>query len=198
MIRHPIIEDFLACVCASFLMALGVMFFKEVGLLTGGAAGIALIIDQLTNLSFGQAFALLNLPFYILAWFRMSKRFTINSVICVVLISIVVDQLHFLVSLENIDPIFAALMGGSMMGISLIMLFRHQSSAGGLGVLALFLQDKFGIRAGKFQMAADVMILVASFFLVSPYLLVLSVVGAIVLNVHIALNHKPGRYNITG
>jgi hypothetical protein len=35
---------------------------------------------------------------------------------------------------------------------------------------------------------------VASFFLVTPRVLALSVLGAVALNVVLAVNHRPGRY----
>ena len=52
------------------------------------------------------------------------------------------------------------------------------------------------MRAGKLQMGLDCAIVVASFFVVSPWLLVLSVVAAIICNLVLTLNHKPGRYQI--
>ncbi|PVX85863.1 hypothetical protein C7402_103441 [Paraburkholderia unamae] len=43
-------------------------------------------------------------------------------------------------------------------------------------------------------MVVDVMILMASCFIVKPLILAGSVMGAVVLNLVIALNHRPGRY----
>ena len=51
-----------------------------------------------------------------------------------------------------------------------------------------------GWRAGKVQMAVDCGIVLAAFFTVSPLQLVYSLVGAVVLNLTLAVNHKPGRY----
>ncbi|UCF23083.1 MAG: hypothetical protein JSV72_19830, partial [Ralstonia sp.] len=58
----------------------------------------------------------------------------------------------------------------------------------------LYLQDKVGIRAGKLQMAVDVCIVLVSLWVVSPKALVASLIGAVALNLIIALNHRPGRY----
>ncbi len=81
------------------------------------------------------------------------------------------------------------------MGLGMLILFRHQTSLGGFNVLVLYLQEKFGLSAGKLQMGIDISILVASFFLVSPMVLALSVFGAVLLNLVLAMNHKPGRYS---
>jgi len=84
-----------------------------------------------------------------------------------------------------------------MMGSGILILFRHRSSLGGVGILALYLQERFGLSAGRFQMAVDVAIVGIGFFLVPLPVLACSIIGVLALNQVIALNHKPGRYQIT-
>ena len=81
-----------------------------------------------------------------------------------------------------------------LIGTGLLMLFRHRASLGGVGVMALWLQEKKGWRAGKVQMAVDCAIVLASFAVVTPWMVVVSVIGALALNLVLAINHKPGRY----
>ena len=76
------------------------------------------------------------------------------------------------------------------------MLFRHKASLGGVNILALYLQDRSGIRAGKFQMVVDACIVTASLFVVSLPMLAASIAGATLLNLIIAMNHRPGRYAV--
>ncbi|MGR5488372.1 YitT family protein, partial [Vibrio alfacsensis] len=40
-------------------------------------------------------------------------------------------------------------------------------------------------------------ILVASFFFVSPSVIMISILGAVMLNLVLAMNHKPTRYVVT-
>jgi uncharacterized membrane-anchored protein YitT (DUF2179 family) len=96
--------------------------------------------------------------------------------------------------LGRVEPVYAALMGGALAGVGLLMLFRHEASLGGLNILAIHLQRRFGVRAGVFQLTVDACIVVASSFVVSLTTLALSVAGAVALNVVLAVNHKPGRY----
>jgi uncharacterized membrane-anchored protein YitT (DUF2179 family) len=60
--------------------------------------------------------------------------------------------------------------------------------------LALYIQNKFNIRAGNFGLLVDSVILGSSIFIFSFEVVVLSVLGAVTLNLLIAVNHKPGRY----
>ncbi|MGL5156567.1 MAG: YitT family protein, partial [Aeromonas veronii] len=48
----------------------------------------------------------------------------------------------------------------------------------------------------KLQMGLDCAIVVASFFVVQPWILALSIVAAVICNLVLTLNHKPGRYQI--
>jgi len=193
---HSIREDILAVTMASLFVSLGIYFFKYCGFLTGGTAGIALMMQQVVPLSFGQLFFIVNLPFYYLAWSRMGRRFTVNTFVSVTVVSFCTDNLHYMFELNTLNPYFAAVAGGLLIGMGILIMFRHVSSLGGLGVLSKYVQDRFGINAGKFQMSVDVCIVTLGFFLVPLDLLLLSIVGAISMNVVVAFGHKPGRYNI--
>ena len=80
------------------------------------------------------------------------------------------------------------------MGNGLLMLFRHRTALGGLNILSMFLQDKLGWSAGYIQLGLDLAMLGVAAFLLAPANLLLSVVGAGVVNMILAINHRPGRY----
>jgi len=193
-LRHRPYEDVLALLNGSLFVAFGVVMFGHTGLLTGGTAGIAFLIHYATGWNFGLVFFLINLPFYGLAWQRMGKAFTLKTFAAVGLLSLFVNLLAQLVSFQYLAPTFSAVMGGLLMGGGMLMLFRHRASLGGFNVLVLYLQERFGWRAGKIQMAFDCTIVVASFALVDWQHVALSVLGAIVVNQVLAINHRSGRY----
>lgn len=195
--RHSIPEDLFALLIASLFVALGLFLFRSQGFLTGGTAGLALVVTQLTGHTFGTVFFVINLPFYWLALKRMGWRFTMNTFVSVASVSVLTEALPLVLALERIEPVFAAVMGGFLIGTGMLIMFRHVSSLGGVGILALYLQDRFRFSAGRVQMGVDVAIVCIGFFLVSLPMLVMSVLGALALNLVITLNHKPGRYQIT-
>ena len=89
---------------------------------------------------------------------------------------------------------FAAIFGGTIIGMGILALARHKSSVGGIGVLALWLYEKRGISAGKVQMSTDCVIIAAAFTVISWDKLLLSILSAVALSAVIIANHKPGRY----
>ncbi len=191
---HRLYEDVLALLLGTMVVSLGVMLYSESVLVTGSTAGAALLIEHATGLGFGVIFFAINLPFYGLAFKRMGLAFTIKTFIAVGLVSLFSKLMPMWIDFSMLNPIFAAIAGGALMGIGLLMLFRHRAGLGGINILALYLQEHFGIRAGYFQLAVDLVILACAFLTLPFDKVLLSILGAVVLNLIIALNHRPGRY----
>ncbi|WP_213875400.1 YitT family protein [Pseudomonas sp. dw_358] len=192
---HSRIEDALALIVGTVLVAFGLLLVRQGGLATGGTAGIALYLHYALGYAFGLTFFLLNLPFYYLAVRRMGWGFTLKTFAAIGLVSFFSDHTQGLMSLSHIEPLYAALVGNVILGVGFLVLFRHRASLGGLNILMLFLQDRFGWRAGWLQMGADVLILSLSLTVLALPLWLMSVAGAVVLNLIIAMNHRSGRYH---
>lgn len=193
--RHSLFEDVFAIILGTLMVSFGVMLLRQVGGVTGSSAGIAFLISYASQLSFSMAFFLINLPFYYLAIRRMGWEFTIKTFCAVALVSVFSDLHTRFIHIDHLQPIYAALFGNLMMGLGFIVLFRHKASLGGINILALYLQDRIGLRAGKLQMVVDVLVVLGSLYLVSLPILLASIAGAVALNLIIAMNHRPHRYS---
>ena len=196
--QHRPYEDMMAMLLGTFFVALGVTFYTHAVLLTGSTAGLALLLSYMTSSvtgwGFGVYFFAINLPFYYLAVKRMGWSFTLRTFAAIGLVSLFSELTQGWVQFASVPSIYAALMGGALMGIGMLMLFRHRTSLGGINILALYLQDKHGLRAGYVQLAIDGVILLIALTQLPLDRVGYSVLGALTLNLIIALNHKPGRY----
>ena len=192
--RHSLLEDLQALGTGTLFVSLGVMLFKQAGMVTGGTAGIAFVAHYAAGWSFGAVFFVINLPFYWLAWRRMGPRFTLKTLAAVALLALLSELLPRWLELGAVHPLFAAVGGGLLAGAGFLILFRHHASLGGLNVLVLWLQERQGWRAGQVQMGIDLAILLAATPWLDARRLGLSVLGAAALNFALAVNHKPGRY----
>ncbi|MDH2243344.1 YitT family protein [Pseudomonas sp. GD03909] len=193
-VRHPLWEDGLALLTDTALVALGIAFYSHAGLLTGGTVGLAFLLKYLAGWSFGPVFFLLNLPFYALAIWRMGWPFTLRTVCAVGLVSLFAELTPQWMRFAELNVVYAAVFGGFAIGVGLLILFRHRASLGGVNILALFLQERFGLRAGTFQMGIDSLIVLAAVFVVPADKVLLSVLGAVALNLVLAINHRADRY----
>lgn len=192
--RHALYEDAIAIVMATLFMALGVALYAKSMLLVGGTAGLSLLIQYASSAGFWLAFSLLNLPFYVLAALRMGWAFTLRTFLAVSLVALFSALVPRWIEIAHIHPVFSTIMGGGLMGNGLLMLFRHRTGLGGFNILALYLQERFGWRAGLVQLGLDLAILAGAFFVLPPGNLLLSLLGAGVVNLILTINHRPGRY----
>lgn len=192
--KHTLYEDVFAILIGTALVSLGIVLYSKVLLTTGSTAGLALLLHYGTGIGFGPMFFLINLPFYLLAALRMGSAFTVKTIASVGLVSAFTWLTPQWLDISSVEPVYAALAGGGLIGLGVLSLFRHKASVGGINILALFLQENFGIRAGYFQLAVDAAIMIGAVFVLPFDRVLLSLLGALVLNLIVAFNHKPGRY----
>ncbi len=194
-LEHTLGEDILAFLLGTALCAFAVTMLTHLSLITGQTAGLGVLLSYVTGLSFGVVFFVVNLPFYVFAWLRMGPRFTIKSFIAVALVSAMTELMAREVVFAHLDPTLGALLAGATAGMGLIVLFRHGASLGGVGVVALWVQEKMGIQAGWVQLGFDAVLFAAAFFVLPNVALVAwSLLGAVVVNLMIAVNHRKDRY----
>ncbi|MGV1829134.1 YitT family protein [Agrobacterium vitis] len=192
--QHSLLDDVQGLLAGSMLAALGVVLLSNAKLLSGGTAGVAFLLHYVSAVGFGPIFFAINLPFYYFAFRRMGLAFTAKTFIAVLLTSVLSAMLPRFIGFSLLDPLVAAIFGGLLVGTGMLVLFRHQASLGGFGILALYLQDRYGWRAGLVQLCFDGMVLIGSFFVATPGIIACSIIGAVVVNLTLAINHRKDRY----
>lgn len=193
-INHSLLEDAQAFLLGTALCALGLQFITYLGLVTGQTAGLAVLVSYVSGFSLGLVFFVVNLPFWVLAWIRMGPRFTIKSIIAVGLLSVMTELLPSAFVISHLHAPVGAALSGALVGLGLIVLFRHGASLGGIGVLALFLQERLKIQAGWTQLAFDAVLFTVALGVLDWQLVAWSLVGAVVVNLIVAVNHRGDRY----
>ncbi|MEM6384313.1 MAG: YitT family protein [Pseudomonadota bacterium] len=193
-ITHTPLEDVQGLATGAVMCTMGVFLLTHLGLITGQTAGLAVVISYLTGWSFGLVFFVVNLPFYVFAIRAMGWEFTLKSMACVVALSVGTEYMPLGFAIERLDPALGAIMFGVVTGIGLLAIFRHKGSLGGLGVVAIWVQDTFGIRAGYIQLGFDAALFAVAAVLFPLSVVMYSVLGAVVLNGLIAFNHRRDWY----
>lgn len=194
-VAHGRFEDAQALFSGSLFVGITMMMFNQAGLLTGSTAGLAFVLHYATGWSFGAIYFLINLPFYWFAWKHVGKVFTIKTFVSVALLSAITAFGPKFIHIDYLHPAFAAVAGGLLMGTGVLFLARHKSSLGGATIVSLYAQDKWGIRAGKVQMAIDCTVVALALWVVPLQQVLWSILGAVVMGVFLAVSHRPGRYN---
>lgn len=193
-LRHGTYEDAQALFSGTLFVAMALMLFNQAGLLIGSTAGMAFLLHYVTDISFGKLFFVVNLPFYWFAWTRMGREFTLKTFICVALLSLLTELFPHVMQVSYINPLFASLLGGLLLGTGCLFLARHRSSLGGATIVSLYMQNRYGVRAGKVQLAIDCVVLLLALFVVPLERVFYSVLAAVVMGVFLWISHRPGRH----
>ncbi|MDZ7892990.1 MAG: YitT family protein [Rhodoferax sp.] len=194
--QHTWFEDAQAIFTGTLFVSLALILFGQAGLLTGGTAGAAFVLHYATGVSLGKLFFLINLPFYWFAWQRMGREFTIKTFVAISFLSAMAEWSPRLFAIERLHPAYAAVLGGLLLGSGCLFLARHRASLGGATIVSLYLQRSRGWRAGMVQMGMDCTIVPLALTVVDPVRVAYLVLAAVVMNLFIAVNHRPGRYAV--
>ena len=192
--RHSWAEDFQGIISGSLISSLGLFCLSSAGLLTGSTAGVAFLLHYATSVNFGLAFFVVNLPFFYLSLKQLGTVFTVKTFVAITLTSLLTNLQPLLFDVAHINALWSGILGGILLGFGLLALYRHRASLGGVGILGIYVQERFGIRAGLVQLAIDLCVLAVAFAVTTPTVVVCSVIGAIALNLFVAINHRSDRY----
>ncbi len=165
--KNELINYFFVIIGSLFL-ALGVVgFFIPNQILTGGTAGLSLLLHYITPFTVGSLMVAVNLPLLIIGGKYLGKMFAIRTVITILLISLFIDFFAELVELNAfiLDTILASIFGGIFIGIGLALVIKGNSSAGGSTIVARIISSKTEIKPGQVILIIDSLIIASSLFI---------------------------------
>ncbi len=135
-------------------------------LLGTGVSGVAILIHYLfSSADVGITYFLLNIPLMFIGWFIISKRFMLYTIFGMAFFSLAAALIKTPpVPLQ--DPILVAVFSGIICGAGSGIVLRSLGSAGGVDILAIYANKKFGLRPGlsSFFVNAVVILTGAYFF----------------------------------
>jgi uncharacterized membrane-anchored protein YitT (DUF2179 family) len=191
---HSVGEDVHAILLGSSFAAFGLVLLKGAGISTGSLAGVAILSSFITGWSVGAIYVLLNIPFLLLSLRHLGWIFTAKSLGTMLALAGFSEILPRWISIGPISPLFAAIFGGSLIGVSVLLLARHRASLGGMGILALYLQESRNISAGLTLLIVDIIVVSSSAFVLGAERFAYSAISVIALNFVMVAYHRPGRY----
>ena len=151
-------------------------FINPLKLYAGGVTGIAQIILQLFGIlfkngdwsAFNNHLGLLNflllLPFNVLAFFKLSKKYAIYTSISTVVQLITMEFSEFWMSLEifsSDDKLAAVIVAGALCGIGNGIMMKRGGTSGGIITLCQYLNVKRGKSVGAINLFISFFIVLA-------------------------------------
>ena len=141
-------------------------FMVPANIAPGGASGIALMVNYLTDLPVGALTLVLNIPLLILAWFYLSRRFAVTTAAASIVCSLILDlAVAPICPVYNGDRMLCSLYGGVLVGVGMAMIFMTGTTTGGTDIIGYLLQKKRPhMSIGRALLVVDSVILMFSIF----------------------------------
>lgn len=155
------IKEYAFITLGCITMAMGVSLFllpNEIS--TGGFSGIATIVYYLFKFPLGITMLLLNIPLFLVAYFKIGKQLFFRSIYGTVIFSMLVDLLDKITPLTH-DRFLGCIYGGIMMGIGTAVILKFKASTGGSDLLS------YVIRTYKPQYRTSNLILIADTIIIT-------------------------------
>ena len=139
------VKDFLYLILGAFIYSIGTHSFIETAdIAPGGAVGVALMLNHVTNLPVGRLTLMVNVPLLILAWFHLSRAFALRTAFACGICSVVLDYVIAPVFPVYMgDQLMGSLYGGILVGVGMAFIFLSGSTTGGSDVVGYLLQKKY-------------------------------------------------------
>lgn len=139
------VKDFLYLILGAVIYSIGTHSFIETAdIAPGGAVGVALMLNHVTNLPVGRLTLMVNVPLLILAWFHLSRAFALRTALACGICSVVLDYVIAPVFPVYMgDQLMGSLYGGILVGVGMAFIFLSGSTTGGSDVVGYLLQKKY-------------------------------------------------------
>ncbi|MDR3668111.1 MAG: YitT family protein [Ignavibacteriaceae bacterium] len=178
--KSKIVRDYIGITIGASIMALGIsVFLMDAYVVPGGVSGLSMTLSYLTygKLPIGVTMWVLNLPLFIWGIKELGKSFGARTFYGFTLNSFFVDlfrgdipYLHFIklnqsqtiVDLRDNDFFFLILVGATLLGIGLGLVFKFKGTTAGSDIIASILHKRFGIKPGQAIMMIDFFIIASA------------------------------------
>lgn len=148
---------------------------SPVHLISGGASGIAQAVNKFLlifadireyeSLIVSICYFAVNIPIMILSWLKISKQFTVFTLINVGLVSLfnyyIPDAWIYNVVNLYTDTLARTLFAGVLTGISSGLAMIVGTSSGGIDVITIFISEKKSTSVGKYSLALNTCIVLS-------------------------------------
>jgi len=156
--------DLLYTVAGAAILAVGVScFVGPAQIAPGGVSGLSILVNFLTGLPVGAVNLAFNIPLILLAWKFLGRRFTLRTLVTVLIQSVLMDVITLWIPVYTGERIMAALFGGVASGVGLALVFMRGSTTGGTDIVSRLLQLRYRhLSIGRLLFSVDVVVLLLS------------------------------------
>ncbi len=155
MIKNKAI-NLLIILTGNFVLAFSVaVFILPYNILSGGVAGIAVVLNGMFNLDKQSVVNILVLLLFLIGWLVLGKEFAIKTALSSIAYPIFLSAISNALPVFEIDALLASLYGGLLAGVGIGMVMRTGASTGGMDIPPLIVNKLTGIKISTLVIIID-------------------------------------------
>lgn len=164
----------LVVLIGAFMNAITLNFFYiNAGVYSSGFTGLSQLLATvftdylgITLLTTGIWLIILNIPVILLGWFKVGRRFTLYSILSVLMTSVFLEILPVITITDDI--ILNAVFGGLISGVSIGLTLKWGASTGGTDIIAMVISQAKDKPVGGYMMVLNGVIITLAGILNEP------------------------------
>ena len=128
----------------------------------GGVTGLSTMVSTLSQratgapLPIGLLSLVMNLPLLAAAWWRLGGRFTLRTLVCILLSSVSTDLLGAVLPPFQGERILVCIFGGALMGLGVGLILSRGGTTGGTEIVARLLERRWPhLSIGRLMLLVD-------------------------------------------
>lgn len=177
-------KDYLIITLGLISYALGLIgFIKPVGIVTGGLAGVALLIEYSTGVPLQITYFIVNCLLLIIAFRILGIKFLIKTIYGVVVLTtlLTIFQIYITEPLLENESLLSGIIGGMLCGAGIGLVFSVNGSTGGTDIVVAIINKYKNIAFGRGVLFCDFIIICCSYIVFQDMHKIIS--GLIVMGV---------------
>lgn len=150
----------------AFIVAVALeMFLLPNKIIDGGVIGISMMISYITKWNLGALIFVINIPFLLLAFKSLGKKFVINTFVATALLAVATNLTTGLQPVTG-DLLLATVFGGILLGLGVGLILRNNASLDGTEMLSMVIAKRNKlVSVGQLLMGMNLFIYTVAGFL---------------------------------
>jgi uncharacterized membrane-anchored protein YitT (DUF2179 family) len=162
--RKTLVVDALLIVAGIISAGLGLKgFLLPNDFIDGGVTGISLLLVQLTDFGLPLLIIVINLPFIVLGYYQIGKRFAAKTILAIIGLAVMLTVADF--NIVTDDKLLISVFGGFFLGMGIGLAVRGGCVIDGTEILALYLSKRTPLSIGGVILTINVIIFSFAAFL---------------------------------
>ncbi len=134
------------------------VFLVPNNIIDGGIVGVSIIVSYLTKINLGLLIFLINIPFFLLAFNKIGKKFVFQTFYAIGMLSLALNIFTTHHMPVTHDLLLSTVFGGIILGTGVGLVLKNEGSLDGTEIMSLVLSKKFGFSVGEWIMLFNIFI----------------------------------------